>query len=211
MTALATSYNLMPTVDTIVGGVSVLYRESARDPEVPTRKNLSDPEQPWLRTVYQETLTGWDSYKEGWDSYGARPIRRPARKNLSDPEQPWLRTVLQEIEAVAALTEGWDSYGAGPIRRDVLWYALRLMQSVMDDYSAPQLTPMSHEGVLLEWHRNGVHLEIEIENAGEAYVSYENEETGTDGSWEVRADFTSLSEPLRAVAGQTSAASTSTS
>ena len=221
MTALATSH--MPTVDTLVGGVSAVYGEnpwaerSVRDPEKPARKNLSDPEQPWLRTVLQETkavaaLTeGWDSYEEGWDNYGARLIRRPARKNLSDPEQPWLRTVLQEIKAVAALTEGWDSYGAGPIRRDVLWYALRLMQSVMDDYPAPQLTPMSHEGVLLEWHRNGIHLEIEVENAGEAYVSYENEETGADDFWEVRADFTSLSEPLKAIAGQTSAASDSTS
>jgi hypothetical protein len=175
MTALATTHSLLPTVDTLVGEVSIAYREN-----------------PWIEK-------------------SARHPEVAAREHLSDPERPWLRTFLKEIEVVAALTEGWDSYGAGPIRRDVLWYALRLMQSVMDDYPAPQLTPMSHEGVLLEWHRNGAHLEIEIENAGEAYVCYENEETGTDDSWEVRADFTSLSEPLKAIAGQTSTASNSTS
>jgi hypothetical protein len=87
----------------------------------------------------------------------------------------------------------------------VLWYALRLIQSIMDDSPAPpQVTPMSHEGVLLEWHANGVHLEIEIENAGEAHVSYENQHSGTDASWEVKANFTSLSEPLRAIARLTS-------
>jgi hypothetical protein len=93
----------------------------------------------------------------------------------------------------------------------VLWYALRLIQSVMDDYPAPHVTPMSHEGVLLEWHRNGVHLEVEIENAGSAYVSYENVATGDDTSWEVRADFRSLSGPLNAIAGLSSVAPASTS
>ena len=144
MTALATSHNFIPTVDTIIAGLSVAYRDKS------------------------------------WAERSALGLEEPARENLSDPEQPWLRTVLQQIKSIAALTKDWDSYGAGPIRRDVLWYALRLMQSVMDDHPAPQLTPMSHEGILLEWHRNSVHLEIEIENAGEAYVSYENGKTGTD-------------------------------
>jgi hypothetical protein len=116
---------------------------------------------------------------------------------------------LQEIGHIADLEENWDGYGAGPIRTDVLWYALRLLQPVMDDYPAPQLTPMSHEGVLLEWLRDGIRLEIEIENAGEAYVSSENEESGIDASWAVRPDFASLQEPLQAIAGRTSAVSTS--
>jgi hypothetical protein len=174
MTALATNYYLLPTADTIVGGVSAGVGANPW-----TRKNARGPEE-------------------------------PTRTTLSDPEQPWLRAVLREIGAIADLKEDWDGYGAGPIRTDVLWYALRLLQSVMDDGPAPQLTPMSHEGVLLEWLLDGVRLEIEVENAGEAHVSYENEESGVDASWEVRADFASLQEPLRAMAGRTSAASIST-
>lgn len=149
--------------------------------------------------------------ENSWAKRSVRESQEPIRENLSDPDQPWLRAVLQEISAVAALKEGWDSYGAGPIRRDVLWYALRLLQSVMEDFPAPQLAPMSHEGILLEWLRDGIRLEIEIENAGEAYVSYENEASGIDDAWWVRADFTSLLEPLRAIAGQTSASDTATS
>jgi hypothetical protein len=159
------------------------------------------------------TIVGGSSFAVGqnlWARRSAREPEEPARTSLSDPEQAWLRTVLQEIRHIADLEENWDGYGAGPIRTDVLWYALRLLQSVMDDCPAPQLTPMSHEGVLLEWLRDGVRLEIEIENAGAAYISYENEESGIDDSWEVRADFATLQEPLRAIAGRTSAASPST-
>ena len=157
------------------------------------------------------TIVGERSFPVGqnpWATRSAREPEEPARTSLSDPEQAWLRTVLQEIGHIADLEENWDGYGAGPIRRDVLWYTLRLLQTVMDDYPAPQLTPMSHEGVLLEWFRDGARLEIEIENAGAACVSYENEESGIDASWEVRADFATLQEPLRAIAGQTASPAT---
>ena len=162
MTAHATNYFLLPTADTIVGGVG--------------------SENPWVRK-------------------GGGEPEEPTRKDLSDPEQPWLRPVLQEIEVAAALGEDWDGYGAGQIRTDVLWYALRLLQSVMEDFPAPHVTPMSHEGVLLEWLSDGVRLEIEIEDAGEACISYENQKSGIDDSWEVRSDFSSLLGPLRAIAG----------
>jgi hypothetical protein len=159
-----------------------------------------------------DTIVGGVSASGGENPWAKRTLPRledPGGTAFGDAEEDWLRTVLQEIGAIAALEEDWDGYGSGPIRTDVLWYALGLLQTVMDDFPAPQLTPMSHEGILLEWHRDGVRLEIEIENAGEAYVSYENEETGIDDSWPVRADFTSLQEPLRAIAGQTLAPSIS--
>jgi hypothetical protein len=145
-----------------------------------------------------------------WAKKSSLEAEEPTRRSFSDPEQLWLRIVLQEIKAVAALEENWDGYGAGPIRRDVLWYALRLLQSVMEGDPAPQLTPMSHEGILLEWHRGGVLLEIEIEDAGEAYVTYENNESGADDAWQVSTDFTSLSEPLRAIAAKHSASPATT-
>jgi hypothetical protein len=137
-----------------------------------------------------------------WARKSSREPGEPKRESLSDPEQRWLPAVLREIEHIADLGDNWDGYGAGPIRKDVLWYALRLLQSVMEDGPAPQLTPMSHEGVLLEWVRDSVHLEIEIEDAGEAYVSYEDEDRGIDNSWKMKANFASLLEPLRAVAPQ---------
>ena len=48
---------------------------------------------------------------------------------------------------------------------------------------------MSHEGILLEWVGDGVRFEIEIEDAGKAYVSYANEKSRIDTSWEVRAEL----------------------
>jgi hypothetical protein len=181
--ALATDRDFLPTIDQpftgvwLRGGENTRARRNTRERIEPVRKVLSDPEQ--LPTVEQSETTGF-----------------------SDAEPRWLSAALQRIEHIRNLDDNWDGYGAGPIRADVLSYALRLLQTVMDDAPAPQLTPMSHEGVLIEWARGGVHLEIEIEDAGEAFVSYEDEGKGIDKSWKVKADFASLEEPLRAIAAQ---------
>jgi hypothetical protein len=186
MTALPLTLSdaaFLPTMDQPLTGVWFRGRENAwargnaRERREPARRVLSDPEQ--LPTVEAGETTG-----------------------SSDPEPRWLPAVLQRIEHIRNLDDNWDGYGAGPIRADVLSYALHLLQTVMDDVPAPQLTPMSHEGVLIEWARGGVTLEIEIEDAGEAFVSYEDEDKSIDKSWRVKADFTSLEEPLRALAAQ---------
>ena len=169
MTTHATSRFVLPTIDTIVGGVSAA--------------GSANP----------------------WAGKRASELEEPTRGALSDLEQPWLRSVLHEMGAIANLDKDWDGYGAGQVRTDVLWYALRLLQSVMENFSAPQVTPMSHEGILLEWVSDGARLEIEIEDAGEAHISYEDEISGINKSWELRSDFRSLLEPLRSIAGQSRA------
>jgi hypothetical protein len=180
--ALATDRDFPPMMDQssgvwFWGGENRWAWGNARERSEPARRTLSDLQQ--LPAVEPDEITGF-----------------------SDTEPPWLPTVLQRIEHIRNLDDNWDGYGAGPIRADVLSYALRLLQTVMDDAPAPQLTPMSHEGVLIEWVRGGVHLEIEIEDAGEAFASYEDEGKGIDKSWKVKADFASLEEPLRAIAAQ---------
>ena len=134
----------------------------------------------------------------GWRSAGPEG---PARRAISDPEQPWLRSVLADLGAIATLEEDWDGRGAGPVPSDVLWYGLCLLQSVMEDFPAPQVTPTADGGLLLAWLQEGLQLRIEIEAAGAARVSYADARRGTSRSWQVKADFASLAEPLQAIAG----------
>jgi hypothetical protein len=117
--------------------------------------------------------------------------------SLADLEEPvWVASVRNQVSDLQRLRPGWDGFGAGPIRRDVLDYAGSLLEAIMmDDTPPPQVTPMSHEGILLEWHELGIDLEIEIETAGEAWVSIDKHK-GKPESWPVKADFRSLSEPL---------------
>ena len=60
------------------------------------------------------------------------------------------------------------------------------------DSPLPHVTPMSHEGVMLEWHSDDVDLEIEIKEPGSAYVTYENRKTGEDIDLRLVADFREL-------------------
>ena len=88
---------------------------------------------------------------------GALPLPEPA-----DLERPvWVESVVQQMTAMLELDEGWDGYRAGPIRRDVISFAYHVFAEVMlPNTPAPQITPMSHEGLMIEWHQNGIDLEI---------------------------------------------------
>lgn len=134
----------------------------------------------------------------------ARPIprdREPA-VSLIFASRPWLESVERQIAELRRLPFGWDAFGAGPLRHDVLWFALSLLDTVMsDDTPPPHVTPMSHEGIMLEWHRNGIDIEIEIERPGEAHVAYEDIATGTSQSWTVRTNMRSLAIPIGRITG----------
>ena len=122
---------------------------------------------------------------------------------LALPDKPeWIGTVERQISELSRLPFGWDAFGAGPIRHDVLWFALWLLDSAMlEDTPPPHVTPMSHEGVMLEWHRKGINLEIEIERPGEAHITYEDPATGTDESWTIGADVRSLTAAIERITG----------
>ena len=63
----------------------------------------------------------------------------------------------------------------------------------------PHITPMSHEGVQLEWHTEHIDLEIEIEEPGTAWIFYENRLKSIEREWKASADFSSLSDPIESV------------
>ena len=141
-----------------------------------------------------------------WNATRFSEERQATRTSLSDPDRSWIGIVQRQATDLAALQENWDGYGAAPIRKDVLWYALYLLQSITESFPPPHLTPMSHEGIMLEWHRGRAALEIEIENAGEGHVAYEDDECNIDETWQVEWDFTSLVRPLTALAEKDPAA-----
>lgn len=117
---------------------------------------------------------------------------------ISEPKKPdWIDLVLEQLKAISSLKSGWDGFGAGPIRRDVLSFVGQILTQIMgSETPAPYISPMSHEGVLLEWHLPNIELEIEVETPGEAWVSYSNAVEGTSESWEIRTNLFSLAEPI---------------
>ena len=113
------------------------------------------------------------------------------------PRPIWREAVEEQLRYVLKLEEGWDGFEAGPIRRDVVTYAYQLLDSIMKRKSpAPHITPMSNQGLLLEWHLEDIDLEIEIEAANNAWVSFENRRGDIDVEWSVDVDLRTLATPI---------------
>src|SRR5262249_2651943 len=80
-----------------------------------------------------------------------------------DATPRWEAVVVPALVKFAGLPIGWDSYGAPPPRRDAGLFALEILQSVMRPRTPPpQVIPSSAGGIQLEWHENGIDLELHI-------------------------------------------------
>jgi len=93
----------------------------------------------------------------------------------SDP--PWLYTVLGRVQHLMALRPNWDSYGSRPIEPNSVFYALEFLRTSMtQEGKAPQIVPTSKGGLQLEWHANGVDLEVDVDPAGDVSLSFDKDD-----------------------------------
>ncbi len=123
------------------------------------------------------------------------PLPIPELSDLSEPK--WEVSVAHRLEAISLLREGWDGFGAGPIRRDVITFATHVLGQIMlPNTPAPHVTPMSHEGLMLEWHENGIELEIEIEKPGRLWISFEDSLENIDQEDPISSDLRKLIMPI---------------
>lgn len=107
-------------------------------------------------------------------------------QGISHPPQKtdtpgWLPPTVEKLAQLLALGANWDSYGARPIDPQLPLAALRLLAGVMRNSSPPpDVVPTSRGTIQLEWHRDGVDLEIDVQLPCVYRVCYES---STD-SWE---------------------------
>ena len=75
-------------------------------------------------------------------------------------------------EHLLTLPPNWDSYGAGAIDPNVVHDAMNYINGLLGPTSpAPRVIPLSSGGLQVEWHRNGVDLEV-VFDRGEAPFFY---------------------------------------
>lgn len=112
-------------------------------------------------------------------------------ENSSAPA--WLPTVVKKLEELADLPPDWNSYGAAPVKRTCLQAALRLLRDVMKDNSpAPAVVPTPRGTVLLEWHRRGIDLEIDVLGTDCFHVVVEDAATGIESEFDAGTDPTEV-------------------
>lgn len=92
----------------------------------------------------------------------------------------WLRNATPKIQELMQLGENWDTYGAKPIKLDAIVAGINLLSEVMSNsIPSPSVVPVPSGAIQLEWHRDGQHVEIEINSPTEArlfFVDDENEQ-----------------------------------
>lgn len=92
------------------------------------------------------------------------------------------------INSLLTLEEDWDSYGASPVKLEFASTAIDLLQSVMHPNTPPPaIVPTAIGGIQIEWHTNGMDLEIEVESTSRINVWFDD--SRSDVTWE--AEFTS--------------------
>jgi hypothetical protein len=100
----------------------------------------------------------------------------------------WLESTNESLRELLALPPNWDSYGAAPIQVESVMASIDLLRAIMrDDTPAPAVVPTSRGLVQLEWHRDGVDLEIEVRSLGKYSAYFENSHTGE--AWEEEIDW----------------------
>jgi hypothetical protein len=86
----------------------------------------------------------------------------------------WVAEIDDRLAELVALPENWNSYGARRVDPAVARSTRELLlQTVRADTPRPALVPTSHGGIQIEWHTEGVDLEIEIPKADRYLVLWE--------------------------------------
>ncbi len=107
------------------------------------------------------------SVEKTWQDAPARPARRVAirarRREL--PEQ-LLRALDRAIELLR-LPRGWNSYGAEPVSYAAFEQTVEFLTTyLVEGVAGPVLVPTVRGGLQLEWHRQGVDIELEVSPDG---------------------------------------------
>lgn len=119
----------------------------------------------------------------------------------SPPTEAFLASV-RKIVRLLSFAPGWDSYNARAIDRQRAVAALSMVWlALVNGAPTPAIVPTSDGGIQLEWHRQGVDLEIRVISEVACEVYFEDLFSGETYGGEVGADFTPLKALLRRVAG----------
>ena len=159
---------------------------------------------PELVDFYQGELTqpisSWDRHARLWDApdvlasatlgTGTKKLvapqvkiieyNRPLELVQEDPFDIILAAIRTALDLVR-LPNGWNSYGAKPVSPEAARHTITFLvhtASVIPNIAAPAVVPTVRGGIQLEWHQNGMDLEIGFSSSGPTSWYAEDRETG---------------------------------
>jgi len=101
---------------------------------------------------------------------GAWPWSTPSGVVWSNPPAArlqtapaWMSSAIARLNALLCLPQNWNSYGSLPIKPATIRRAFQFMVHALPlQAPAPAIVPTPSGGIQLEWHQDGIDLEIEL-------------------------------------------------
>jgi hypothetical protein len=87
----------------------------------------------------------------------------------------WLGGAEKALQGFLDLPVNWDSYGARRIDPYIVTTGIQLLNDyIPQDSPPPHVVPTSRGGVQIEWHTQGIDLEIEVVSSDRLQIFYES-------------------------------------
>lgn len=108
-----------------------------------------------------------------------------------DSSVVWSQSVIDKLNLFCRLEEGWDGYNGKPVRLSTANFVIKMLERIYQpNFPEPQLVPGSNGDVQIEWHLEGLDLELHCLSPYNVIAWRETEATGEDGEEvPIRADF----------------------
>jgi len=87
-----------------------------------------------------------------------------------------MQEAIMQAKGFQELSEDWDSYGAGPIDATCITKAIDIIKSFSEGTPTPWVVPCSDGGIQLEWHEQGMDLELSIKPDGCSELYFKDED-----------------------------------
>jgi len=92
--------------------------------------------------------------------------------NLQVQESAWRAVVEKRLNELLKLRKGWDGHNSGPVSSATATFARAILRSVMtDETPPPALVPANGGALQLEWHQQGLDIELMIYRATDAELT----------------------------------------
>lgn len=147
-------------------------------------------------------------------------LRYPIRQNLTDDPinswfngglttsafgvnrfPSWLLLIIDRMRELVMLPVCWDGHDGQPVDIGIAAFAVQfLLQTLEPDSPVPQVVPLSYGGIQLEWHEQGIDLEIEVEGPNRVFVSFEDHVSGEEFERAFSTDYTEITRIMRILA-----------
>lgn len=133
-------------------------------------------ESDWTSLRSTTTIEEHDSEKNPWRTT-CQPRHHEPRLRIKVLGKPplWLEYVGDKLNKLLSLPANWDSYGAERIDLQAAITTLQLLTRLMsEEIPLPDIVPVNNGGIQVEWHTQGIDIEIEIPSSGNIQYYFED-------------------------------------